>query len=109
VRIFEILIAIVLLVVLVVRWIPVIKNKGIVRVLPWTAALLIPVQIVFEGYRWQMVPLYGMAMVFAVIRMLLPARNSGNEYFIRILIPLVQHFDGCSSIMIPWYSKGPRG
>ena len=63
-RIFEILIAIVLLVVLVVRWIPVIKNKGVVRVLPWTAALL---------------------------------------------IPLVQHFDGCSSIMIPWYSKGPRG
>ena len=60
---------------LCLRW----RLPGIVHLLPLTAVLIVPLHLLIDGYRWQMVPLYtlsGILFVFSLMVILSPPGTS---------------------------------
>jgi hypothetical protein len=66
-RPLECLIAALLAIRIVGAAIPGLYRARALHFLPLAAAALIPVQILIEGYRWQMVPLYLLALLLAMV------------------------------------------
>lgn len=68
-RIFEIITLGTLFLVLVTRFLPVVKRPPWTNYLPGIAVLFILIHLVLEGYRWQMVPAYTLAALLFVLSM----------------------------------------
>jgi predicted dienelactone hydrolase len=83
-RPLEILVTGALLVALVGRLIPGIRNRRTITLMPLVAGLLIPVQMAIEGCRWQMVPMYAISGVFFMVSLLPAYRRSDGKFFVRI-------------------------
>jgi predicted dienelactone hydrolase len=83
-RTFETLIAVTLLASLVTGHIPGIRRLKPVAILPLLAAAFIPLQMIIEGYRWQMVPLYLFTLLFCIIILIHRLRRSEEKNLIRI-------------------------
>jgi hypothetical protein len=67
VRLLEFLIAAILAIRIVGAAIPGLYRTRELHILPLVAVALIPVQILVEGYRWQMLPLYLLALLLALV------------------------------------------
>jgi dienelactone hydrolase len=82
-RILEYLIAGILLMAVAARFFPGIKKRTGFPCLPVAAGLLIPVHLLVEGYRWQMVPIMVFAFGFMMISLARHYRPYGKSYQIR--------------------------
>jgi predicted dienelactone hydrolase len=65
-RPFEFLVAVLLAIRIVGAAFPGLYRTRVLHLLPLAAVALIPLHILVEGYRWQMVPLYGLALLLTV-------------------------------------------
>ncbi|TFH36703.1 MAG: hypothetical protein E4G99_04290 [Anaerolineales bacterium] len=76
-RFFELLILVTLLLAITVRFWRTERRPRWAKYLPGLAVLLIPIQLVLEGYRWQMVPAYTLAgLLFAITTLELSRRRN---------------------------------
>lgn len=82
-RPLEIIIAGIILIVLAVRLIPNLRKKPHLPYLSLLAALMIPVHLFVEGFRWQMIPLYIFALGFLLFSLGSYYFRSGRDVVIR--------------------------
>ena len=93
-RILEMLIIGVIFIALVVRFLPRCRKRSIHNILPFVAGLLIPLHVIVEGYRWQMVPIYVFALGLIILSAIHLYFYPNNEYVInnsiaRIVVPIL--------------------
>ena len=69
-RILEIIITGIILIVLVVRLVPNLKKKTVFSYVVFAAGVLIPIHLVVDGYRWQMIPVYIFTLVLILVRVI---------------------------------------
>ena len=77
-RFLEIILFTAVLIVQIARLIPALRQKAVIKYLPYAAGLLIPVQLLIEGYRWQMVPLYVFTLGLIIVSLIAQRREDGR-------------------------------
>lgn len=77
-RFFEVLLFAVALSALITRLLPGLRQKAVGAYLPYAAGLLIPVQLLTEGYRWEMVPLYVFTLGLIIVSLFARKRADGQ-------------------------------
>lgn len=77
-RFLEILLFGMVLLLLIARLIPGFRQKPIVKYLPYAAGLLIPVQLIAEGCRWQMVPVYVFTLGLVIVSLIAHRSENGR-------------------------------
>jgi dienelactone hydrolase len=82
-RLLEILIAGLLFLAIVIRFIPSLREKMHLPYLSLIAALLIPIHLLLDGFRWQMLPLFVFTLVFILFRLGQYYLRSGKDHLIR--------------------------
>jgi predicted dienelactone hydrolase len=83
-RPFEIVIAALLLASLIARLMPGIRYVKLMALLPLFAAAIIPFHLIFEGYRWQMVPLCLFTLLYCIFILIAGLRKPEGNHLIRI-------------------------
>jgi predicted dienelactone hydrolase len=81
-RILESSIFVVVLIALAFRLILKLRGYQWAKYLPFIALVLIPMQIVFEGYRWQMMPIFVFALGYSVFAVFDLRRGNEQKYLI---------------------------
>ena len=80
--ILEIFIFCFVFIALITRLYPKLRPRLVIRILPFVAAVLVPVQIIIDGYRWQMFPIYCIVLLLVIIHVI--KMGLKKDYFIRI-------------------------
>ena len=82
-RFLEVLLFSLVLLPLLVRLIPRIRGLHFFRLLWFAAIIITPVQILLEGFRWQMTPLYFAALLLACVGILQFRKENPGDFIIR--------------------------
>lgn len=78
----EITITGIILIVLIVRLVPNLKKKTIFTYIVFAAGVLIPIHLVVDGYRWQMIPIFIFTLGLILVRLIQFFQRSKKEFFI---------------------------
>lgn len=82
-RFFEYFIAGIILIALVVRLFPGLRNKTGFPYLPLLAGIVLPIHLIVEGFRWQMIPLFVITLGCILLGFYQHYRRKGKSYLIR--------------------------
>ena len=77
-RFLEILLFAIVLISLIARLFPVLRKRDYLKCFPYAAGLLIPIQLIIEGYRWQMVPIYAFTLGLVIVSLVARRTTDGR-------------------------------